>query len=103
MASGSRERTPAKESDMGGNGRLLRASGIGSGFTAGYFCVGISQPPHAEAQVGDLMKKASEMGGGGALGTAAKLGTTITDMQKNVDALNKNIQVLNEVKAALGG
>ena len=43
------------------------------------------------------------MGAGSPLGTAAKLGTTITDMQKNVDALNKNIQVLNEVKAALGG
>jgi hypothetical protein len=82
---------------------LLRAGGIGAVFAAGYLCGVISQPPPAEAQVGDLMKKAGEMSGGGALGTAAKLGTTITDMQKNVDALNKNIQALNEVKAALGG
>ena len=55
----------------------------------------------AHAQVGDLLNKAE--GASGALGTAAKLGTTITDMQKNVDGLNQNIKVLNEVKAALGG
>jgi hypothetical protein len=82
---------------------LLRASGIGAVFAAGYLCGVTLQPEPAEAQVGDLMKKASEMGGGGALGSAAKLGTTITDMQKNVDGLNENIKVLNEIKAALGG
>jgi hypothetical protein len=59
------------------------------------------QPAPAEAQVGDLMKQAA--GAGGTLGTAAKLGTAITDMQKNVDGLNQNLKVLNEVKAALGG
>ncbi len=80
---------------------LLRASGIGAVFAAGYLCGVISQPAPAEAQVGDLMKKASSAGG--PLGSAAKLGTTITDMQKNVDGLNQNIKVLNEVKAALGG
>jgi len=82
---------------------LLRASGIGAVFAAGYLCGTILQPAPAEAQVGDLMKKASEMGAGSPLGTAAKLGTTITEMQKNVDGLNQNIKVLNEVKAALGG
>ena len=82
---------------------VLRAGGIGAVFAAGYLCGTILQPAPAEAQVGDLMKKASEVGAGSPLGTAARLGTTITDMQKNVDALNKNIQVLNEVKAVLGG
>jgi hypothetical protein len=82
---------------------VIRASGIGAVFAAGYLCGVILQPAPAEAQVGDLMKKASEMGAGGSLGTAAKLGTTITDMQKNVDSLNQNLKVLNEVKAALGG
>jgi hypothetical protein len=42
-------------------------------------------------------------GAGGALGTAAKLGTTITEMQKNVHGLNQNIEVLNEIETALGG
>jgi len=32
-----------------------------------------------------------------------KLGTSITDMQKNVDGLQKNIEVLKEVQKALGG
>ena len=82
---------------------LLRASGIGAVFAAGYLCGTVLQPVPAEAQVGDLMKKASDMGAGSPLGSAAKLGTTITDMQKNVDGLNQNLKVLNEIKAALGG
>ena len=32
-----------------------------------------------------------------------KLGTSITDMQKNVDGLQKNIEVLKEVQKALSG
>ena len=82
---------------------LLRAGGIGAVFAAGYLCGAMLQPAPAEAQVGDLMKKASDMGAGSPLGSAAKLGTTITDMQKNVDGLNQNLKVLNEIKAALGG
>ena len=83
---------------------IVRAGGIAAIFAAGYFCGAITQPPPAEAQVGDLMKQAGQAtGGGGMLGTAMKLGTSITDMQKNVDGLNKNIEVLKEVKAALGG
>jgi hypothetical protein len=82
---------------------FLRASGVAAVFAAGYLCGVILQPEPSQAQVGDLMKKASEMGAGGSLGAAAKLGTTITEMQKNVDGLNQNIEVLNEIKAALGG
>ncbi|HVN39964.1 MAG TPA: hypothetical protein VMW19_17500 [Myxococcota bacterium] len=80
---------------------LLRVTGAAGIFAAGYFCGALVQPAPADAQVGDLMKKAE--GAGGTLGTAAKLGTTITDMQKNVDGLNQNIKVLNEIKTALGG
>jgi hypothetical protein len=79
----------------------LRLTGIGGIFAAGYLCGAVLQPAPADAQVGELMKQAA--GAGGALGTAAKLGTTITEMQKNVDALNQNIEVLNQIKAALGG
>ena len=83
---------------------IVRASGIGAIFAAGYLCGALSQPTPAEAQVGELMKQAGQAtGGGGMLGTATKLGTSITDMQKNVDDLQKNIGVLKEIKTALGG
>jgi hypothetical protein len=86
---------------MGSIRNALRVAGIGGVFAAGYLCGAVLQPAPADAQVGDLMKQAA--GAGGALGTAAKLGTTITEMQKNVDGLNQNIKVLNEIKSALGG
>jgi hypothetical protein len=82
---------------------IVRASGIGAVFAAGYLCGALVQPPAADAQIGDLMKQAGDATGGGALGTAMKLGTSITDMQKNVDDLQKNIGILKEVKTALGG
>jgi len=81
--------------------RALFTAGV---FGAGYL-LGTTVPPVAEAQVGELgtemMKQAGE--GGGALGQAAKLGTTITEMQKSVDDLNKSLATLNTIKAALGG
>ena len=86
---------------MGVIRNVLRMTGIGGIFAAGYLCGAVLQPAPADAQVGELMKQAA--GAGGPLGSAAKLGTTITEMQKNVDGLNQNIKVLNEVKAALGG
>jgi hypothetical protein len=73
-------------------------------FAGGYLLGTLDVQP-AEAQVGDLgkdlMNKAA--GSGGALGSAAQLGTTITDMQTNVSNLQKNIDALNKIKAALGG
>lgn len=73
-------------------------------FSGGYLLGTLDARP-AEAQVSDLgkdlMNKAA--GSGGALGTAAQLGTTITDMQTNVNNLQKNIDALNKLKAALGG
>ena len=73
-------------------------------FSAGYLCG--SMPQHnANAQLeglgGDMLKKAA--GSGGTLGSIAELGTTITDMEKNVSGLQKNIDVLKKVKSALGG
>jgi len=73
-------------------------------FAGGYLAGTLDVGP-AEAQVQDLgkdlMGKASESGG--ALGTAAQLGTTINDMQTHVTELQKNLEVLNKIKAALGG
>ena len=73
-------------------------------FSAGYLCG--SMPQHnANAQFeglgGEMLKKAA--GSGGTLGSIAQLGTTITDMEKNVSGLQQNIDTLKKVKTALGG
>lgn len=84
--------------------RAFRALFVAGVFGAGYLA-GSTAPPTAEAQMGEMgsemMKQAGESGG--ALGQAAKLGTTITEMQKSVDDLNKSLETLNTIKAALGG
>lgn len=87
--------------------RLKRAMATGAivaVFAAGYVCGSVGGRS-ADAQVGELggavMKKAGESGG--ALGSVAKLGTAITDMQQEVDGLQKNLKLLNEIKSALGG
>ena len=81
--------------------RIVTVTGI---FGVGYLCGSLTQQS-AEAQLGDIgsdvMKKAA--GSGGALGNVAKLGTTISDLEKHVSGLQKNIDTLKSVKAALGG
>jgi hypothetical protein len=73
-------------------------------FSAGYLCGSLPQKS-ANAQMGEIggemLKKATESGG--TLGSVAQLGTAITDMEKNVSGLQKNIDTLKKVKAALGG
>ena len=63
----------------------------------------------AQAQLGELGK---EMGGDllgqaagseGMLGQVTQLGTTIVEMEDHVSGLQKNIDALNVLKAALGG
>ncbi|HSV05879.1 MAG TPA: hypothetical protein VLI07_05170 [Candidatus Binatus sp.] len=68
-------------------------------FAAGFVC-GTLTHRSAEAQLGDVMKKAGESG---ALGSVGEMGTAILDMQKNVDGLQKNLDTFKKVKAALGG
>jgi len=73
-------------------------------FGAGFLCVTMThQSAHAQlgGLGGELMKKASESGG--TLGNVAKLGTTISDLEKHVSGLQKNIDMLKSVKTALGG
>lgn len=81
--------------------RILVVAGI---FSMGFLCGSLTQR-NANAQLGDmgseLLKKAGE--GGGPLGSVVQLGTTITDMEKNVSGPQKNIDTLKQVKAALGG
>jgi hypothetical protein len=73
-------------------------------FAAGFVSGTLSQR-QADAQVKELgdavMKQAGESGG--SLGAAAQLGTSIIEMQQHVSALQKNLDTLNKVKAALGG
>lgn len=84
--------------------RVLRTLLIAGVFGGGYLLGAITQPT-AEAQVGELGKKAMEAAGesGGPLGQAAKLGSQITEMREHVTALNANLDQLDEIKAALGG
>jgi hypothetical protein len=82
----------------------LRIGMVTAIFGIGYLCGTVTQN-NANAQLGELggevMKKAA--GSGGAVGSVAKLATTITDLEKHVSGLQKNIDTLKSVKAALGG
>ena len=85
-------------------GRGARIGGMLAIFAAGWLAGAVSQRS-AEAQLGELGKGAMEKAGegGGALGSAAKLGTSISDMQTHLDALQKNVETLKGIKSALGG
>jgi hypothetical protein len=88
----------------GSSGRFIRVGLVGMVFAAGFLSGSVTQR-RADAQLGDLGKAAMEKAGesGGVLGSATKLGEAIVDMQKNVDGLQKNIDVLKKVKSSLGG
>jgi|GEM_PF-463683 len=82
----------------------LRFALILAVFGLGYLSGSVSQR-NADAQLNeigsDVMKRATESGG--TLGTVAKLGTTISELEKHVSGMQKNIDTLKSVKAALGG
>ena len=86
---------------MKGSIRVGAAAAI---FTAGFLLGSITQRP-AEAQLDDLKGKATEAAGaqGGAVGAAAQLGTQLTDMQKNLEGLQKNYEMLRKIQTLLGG
>lgn len=81
---------------------LLVSSLVGT-FAAGFLCGSVSQPP-AQAQVkdlgGSLMKQAA---GSGALGSVGDMGASLLEMQDHVSGLQKNIDTLKKVQAALTG
>jgi hypothetical protein len=84
--------------------RAVRSAIVCAIFAAGFVCGSVNQRL-ARAQVGDLGGKAMEKMGqqGGAMGSVAKLGSSITDMQQHLDGLQKNLETLKQVKTALGG
>jgi hypothetical protein len=59
---------------------------------------------NANARLGkfgeQMLNEAKESGC--ALGSVAQLGSAITDMEKNVDGLQQNLDTLKKVQAALG-
>jgi len=88
----------------GSIGRGLRSVLLAGVFGAGFVCGSVSQR-RAEAQLGELGGKVMEKAGesGGVVGAAAKLGAALPDMQKHIEGLQKNLDTLKQVKAALGG
>jgi len=84
--------------------RVLHGSVLAAVFGAGILVGSLTQRT-AEAQLGELGGKALEAAGqqGGTLGSAAKLGTSITEMQEHVSGLQKNLETLKQIQAALGG
>jgi len=82
----------------------VRAAVVAVIFSAGYLAGSLNQPT-AHAQMNDLggqmMQKA--VGSSGGVGNVTKLGSTITDLEKNVSGLQKNIDVLKQIQGALGG
>lgn len=85
--------------------RVVARTGLAAAiFAAGVLCGSTFQRP-VEAQVGDLMKQAGEAAGGqgGALGAAANLATSITGLQQHVSDLQKDVDGLKKIQAALGG
>jgi hypothetical protein len=85
-------------------GKIGRIGAVAALFASGWFCGAVSQRS-AEAQLGDFKKTVMEKAGeqGGTLGAAAKLGTSISDIQTHLDALQKNVDTLKSVKSMLGG
>ena len=83
--------------------RGVRVGFLAAVFAAGFLCGGITRRP-ADAQ---LKKLESAMKNAGQSGTVAdpkaQLGATLVDIQQHVDALQKNIVQLHQVKSALGG
>jgi hypothetical protein len=73
-------------------------------FALGFFLGTINQR-YADAQkipgVGDVLDKAGKSGG--ALGSVAQLGSSISEMQTHVNGLQKNLETLKTVQSALGG
>ena len=84
--------------------RTARIAAMVGIFAAGWLGGSVTQR-NADAQMGDLGKAAMDKAGdqGGMLGAAGKLGTSISDIQTHLDALQKNVDTLKSIKGMLGG
>ena len=88
--------------------RGIQVGAILTIFGAGYLCGTVTER-RAIADMHDLGAAVGEAtvkeaaGSGGAVGQAAKLGTAITDMEGQVQGLQKNLETLKAIKGVLGG
>jgi hypothetical protein len=100
-AAATKRRTQMKRTIVG---KAVRIGAVVAVFVSGWFCGTLSQRS-ADAQLGDAGKSVMEKAGdqGGTLGAAAKLGTSINDIQTHLDELQKNVTTLKEVKSMIGG
>jgi hypothetical protein len=71
-------------------------------FACGFLCGSVYEQ-RAEAQLNDALKQAGVAAAAGALGPVGEMGTTLVDMEQHVSGLQKNLDALKKVKAALGG
>ena len=69
-------------------------------FAAGYVC-GTMGSSNAEAQMGQLGTQALQ--GAAGTGSIGQMGSTLVEMEQHVSGLQKNLDALKKVKAALGG
>ena len=85
--------------------RAFQVGVVGIVFGAGFLAGSVTQRNAAAdmKSLGGAVVKEAAGEQGGALGSAAKLGTTITDMQSQLDGLQKNMGVLKSIQSALGG
>ena len=85
-------------------GKAVRIGAVAAVFAFGWFCGAVTHRS-AEAQLGDVGKSVMEKAGdqGGSLGAAAKLGTSITDIQTHLAALQKDVDTLKTIKSMIGG
>ena len=85
-------------------GKSVRIGAAVAVFASGWFCGTLSQRS-ADAQMGDLGKSVMEKAGDqcGALEAAAKLGTSISEIQTHLNELQENVDTLKSVKSMLGG
>ena len=85
-------------------GRGVLVGMLAATFAAGFFC-GSLMERRADAQMKGLgetlMKDAA--GQSGMLGSVGQLGTSIVEMQDHVSGLQKNLDALRKVQAALTG
>jgi len=84
--------------------RIAQVGVLGAVF-AGGFVVGSVTQRDAHADMKSLGGAAVDAAGGqgGSLGAAAKLGTTVGDMQTQVEGLQKNLAVLKNIQSMIGG
>ena len=75
--------------------RVVALAGI---FAAGFVCGSVTQR-RAEAQLGEMGGKAMEKAGeqGGMVGSVAKMGSAISEMEQHVQGLQKNLDTFKQV------